>query len=278
MSILGQAEFEEKMEELKCLVRGWATEHHRTDVSAPNNDTNIGNNFFPAGSNAGDDVSSPNGTNNGLPSTEGVLVIGGANEELAPNEDCVQNSPDPSQSDALLQSIAGVSLSLSIQPLTVVDQSSGNLHGYVDLHAVVNNDLVTEYASFMESETWPTMSRPVKPRGRPGNRQAFTKKRSSVKRRRELPKVFLVLSLKEKCNLLVSAVSCHTFVPQHIITRSENKSHTDFGDIVLDDKSDMGIIKEYIEPSTWEVVLNGITSRVEDELFYRRGYPHPGFK
>ena len=138
LSILDQAEFEEKLEELKCLVRGWATEHHRTDVSALNNDTN---NVMPAGSNAGDDVPSPNGTNNGVPPTEGVLVIGGADEELAPKEDCVQNSTDPSQSDELLQSIADVSFSLSAQPLTVVDQSSGDFQGYVDLHAVVNDDL-----------------------------------------------------------------------------------------------------------------------------------------
>ena len=252
LSILGQEEFEEKLEELKSLVRGWATGHHVTDVSAPNNDTN---NVVAVENDADDDV------------PEAVLVVGGADEELAPNTNCIQNSPDPSQSNAL-QSITDVSFTLSAQPLTVVDQSSGDLQGYVDLHAVVNDDLVTECTSLMESETWPTMSRLIKPRGRPGNRQAFTKKRSSVKRCRELPKVFLELSLKEKCNLLVSAVSCHTSVPQHIITRSEIKSHTDFGDIVLDDKIDMGIIKEYIEPSTWEVVLDGVASRVEDGLFY----------
>ena len=63
LSILGQAEFEEKLEESKSLVRGWFSGHYITDVSAPNNDTN---NVVAAENDADDEV------------PEAVLVVGGA--------------------------------------------------------------------------------------------------------------------------------------------------------------------------------------------------------
>ena len=75
---------------LKSLVRRWATEHHQTDVSPPNHDTN---NVVPAENNGGDDVPSPNGVYNGVPPTEDVVVIDGVDGGLAPNEDGLKNSP-----------------------------------------------------------------------------------------------------------------------------------------------------------------------------------------
>ncbi|RUS83730.1 hypothetical protein EGW08_008526 [Elysia chlorotica] len=116
------------------------------------------------------------------------------------------------------------------------------------------------------AESWPKMDKIPKPRGRPCTKQNFTQRKIALKRKRTCPKKFADLTEEAKIFLIIRA-TCTDTDTSTVITESCLKPVADFGDLVMDDRVDIEMVRPFFDTRAFSKLQYGVLTRKRDGPF-----------
>ncbi|RUS81640.1 hypothetical protein EGW08_010603 [Elysia chlorotica] len=131
-------------------------------------------------------------------------------------------------------------------------------------NTVITLDVPPECSPYAES--WPKMDKIPKHRGRPCTKQNFTQRKIALKRKRTCPKKFADLTEEAKIFLIIRATCTYTDTST-VITESCLKPVADFGDLVMDDRVDIEMVRPFFDTRAFSKLQYGVLNRKRDGPF-----------